>query len=110
MKSDTQLRRDVEDELAAEPSVDATAIGGAAEDGLVTLPGHVASYSDRVTNEDIARAAINALAWNALVPRETGSRLRWEAAGLPWKAMWIGTIRRPQPAMLSAPERRNKRK
>jgi len=99
MKSDTQLRRDVEDELAIEPSVDATAIGVAAEDGLVTLSGHVASYSEklaaeqcaarvsgvsgivseldiklpgssRVTDEDIARAAMNALAWNALVPRD----------------------------------------
>jgi len=98
MKSDIELRRDVEDELAIEPSVDATAIGVAAEDGLVTLSGHVASYSEklaaeqcaarvsgvtaivseldiklpgssRVTDEDIARAATNALAWNALVPR-----------------------------------------
>ncbi len=99
MKSDTQLRRDVEDELATEPSVDATAIGVAAEDGLVTLLGHVASYSEklaaercaarvlgvsaivseldiklpgssRVTDEDIARAAMSALAWNALIPRD----------------------------------------
>jgi osmotically-inducible protein OsmY len=99
MKSDTQLRRDVEDELAIEPSVDATAIGVAAEDGVVTLSGHVASYSEklaaercaaqvlgvsavvseldiklpgssRVTDEDIARAAMSALAWNALIPRD----------------------------------------
>jgi osmotically-inducible protein OsmY len=99
MKSDTQLRRDVEDELATEPSVDATAIGVAAEDGLVTLSGHVASYSEklaaercaarvlgvsgivseldikfpgssRVTDEDIARGAMSALAWNALIPRD----------------------------------------
>ena len=99
MKSDTQLRRDVEDELATEPSVDATAIGVAGEDGLVTLSGHVASYSEklaaercaagvlgvsvivseldiklpgssRMTDEDIARAAMSALAWNALIPRD----------------------------------------
>jgi osmotically-inducible protein OsmY len=99
MKSDAQLRRDVEDELAIEPSVDATAIGIAAQDGLVTLSGHVASYSEklaaercaarvlgvsaivseldiklpgssRMTDEDIARAAINALAWNGLIPRD----------------------------------------
>jgi osmotically-inducible protein OsmY len=99
MKSDAQLRRDVEDELAMEPSVDATAIGVAAEDRVVTLSGHVASYSEklaaercaaqvlgvsavvseldielpgssRVTDEEIARAAINALAWNALIPRD----------------------------------------
>lgn len=99
MKSDTQLRRDVGDELAAEPSVDATAIGVATEDGMVTLSGHVASYSEKLaaercaarvlgvraivseldiklpgstrgTDEDIARAAINALAWNNLIPRD----------------------------------------
>jgi osmotically-inducible protein OsmY len=99
MKSDEQLRRDVEDELATEPSLDAAAIGVAVEDGIVTLSGHVASYSEkleaercvskvmgvgaivseldiklpgssRMTDEDIARAAINALAWNSLVPRE----------------------------------------
>ena len=39
MKSDTQLRRDVEEELAIEPTVDAAAIGVAAEDGIVTLSG-----------------------------------------------------------------------
>jgi len=99
MKSDAQLRRDVEDELAAEPSLDAAAIGVAVEDGIVTLSGHVASYSEklaaercvgkvlgvsaiasefdiklpgstRVTDEDIARAAISVLGWNALVPRD----------------------------------------
>jgi len=100
MKSDAELRRDVEDELAAEPSLDATAIGVAVEeDGIVTLSGHVASYSgklaaercaarvlgvsaivseldiklpgsSRITDEDIARAALSALAWNSLVPRD----------------------------------------
>jgi len=43
VKSNFQLRRDIEDELAMEPSVDATAIGVAVEDGIVTLSGHVAS-------------------------------------------------------------------
>ena len=99
MKSDAQLRRDVEDELAAEPSLDATAIGVGVDDGIVTLSGHVASYSEklaaercvarvlgvgaivseidiklpgssRITDEDIARAALGALAWNSLVPRD----------------------------------------
>jgi len=97
MKTDADLRRDVEDELAAEPSLDATAIGVAAQDGVITLSGHVGSYpeklaaepcaarvqgvgavaaeidirlagSRRLTDEDIARAALNALAWNSLVP------------------------------------------
>ncbi len=99
MKSETQLRRDVEDELALEPSVDATAIGVAVEDGIITLSGHVASYAEKLaaeqcagriwgvravvsevdiqlpgsshlTDEDIARAAMDALIWNSLIPRD----------------------------------------
>ena len=99
LKSDAQLRRDVEDKLAAEPSVDSTAIGIAVKDGIVTLSGHVTSYSQklaaekcvvrvsgvsaiaseldiklpasgRVNDVDTARTAINALAWNSLVPRD----------------------------------------
>jgi len=99
MKSATQLRRDVEEELAIEPSVEATAIGVAVEGGMVTLSGHVSSYSEklaaercaarvsgvraivseldiklpgsnRVTDEDIAQAATNALASNSQVPRD----------------------------------------
>jgi len=97
MKSDVELRRDVEDELAAEPSLDATAIGVAIQEGVVTLSGHAGSYAEklvaehcaarvegvravaseidirlagggRVTDEDIARASLNALAWNSMVP------------------------------------------
>lgn len=99
MKSETQLRRDVEDELALEPSVDATAIGVAVEDGIITLSGHVASYAEKLAAEqcagriwgvravvsevdiqlpgsshlmdgDIARAAMDALIWNSLIPRD----------------------------------------
>lgn len=99
MKSKAELRRDVEDELAMEPSVDATAIGVAVEDGIVTLSGHVASCAEKlaaercaervrgvravvseidiklpgsawITDEDIARAAMNALSWNSLIPRD----------------------------------------
>jgi len=99
MSSDAQLRRSVEDELASQPCLDATAIGVAVKDGIVTLSGHVASYSEklaaerctaklpgvgaivseiditlpgssRVTDEDIAQAAMSALAWNSLVPRD----------------------------------------
>jgi len=47
MKSDTQLRKDIEEELACEPSVDAAAIGVAVADGIITLSGHVASHACR---------------------------------------------------------------
>ena len=96
MKSDAQIRRDVEDELTAEPSLDASAIGVAVKDGILTLSGHVPSYSEKlaaersvgrvfgisaivseldiklpgasITDEDIARAAVGALTWNSFVP------------------------------------------
>ncbi len=99
MKSDTQLRKDIEEELACEPSMDAAAIGVAVADGIITLSGHVASHAGKiaaeravarvlgvqavvtaldvklpdsiqVSDEDIARAAIDALSWNSLVPRD----------------------------------------
>jgi osmotically-inducible protein OsmY len=99
MKTDTQLQRDVLDELAWEPSVDATSIGVAAAEGVVTLTGHVKSYGERMAAEkaakrvegvlavadaievklptssvrddaDIARAALDAIKWHASVPHE----------------------------------------
>lgn len=54
MKSDVELRTDVEEELSCEPSVDATAIGVAVKDGIVTLSGHVASYAEKVATEQAA--------------------------------------------------------
>ena len=99
MKTDTDLQQDVIDELVWEPSIDAAAIGVAAEDGVVTLSGHVPSYAEKWTAEyaakrvagvraianeiavrlpgasersdsDIARAALHALAWDVWVPEE----------------------------------------
>jgi len=99
MKSDSELRRDVLDELEWEPSVNAAGIGVTASHGIVTLTGSVASYNEKVTAEhatkrvhgvkavandievqllgihertdtDIARAVVDALRWKALVPDE----------------------------------------
>jgi osmotically-inducible protein OsmY len=98
MKIDSQLQRDVLDELAWEPSVDAAEIGVSVDNGVVVLNGTVKSLSQKWTAErvaqrvegvravtdelvvklagdsqysdtDIARAAVNALDWNASVPR-----------------------------------------
>ena len=95
MKKDTELRRDVLDELEWEPSIDAAEIGVAAHDGVVTLTGTVKSYSEKLaaeraakrvqgvkavandievrlpgtaerTDSDIARAAVDALKWRTL--------------------------------------------
>jgi len=98
MKTDSELQRSVMEELVWEPSVDAAEIGVAAESGIVTLSGTVKNLPQKwaaekaaqrvagvkaITDEivvklpgdsefgdtEIARAAVNALDWNASVPR-----------------------------------------
>jgi len=97
MKSDTQLKQDIENELRWDPSVHAERIGVSVNNGVVELDGHVDSYYEKWsaeraalrvgsvkaiadelkvdlpnsatrTDEDIARAATNYLEWNDLVP------------------------------------------
>jgi osmotically-inducible protein OsmY len=97
MKTDTELRHDVEAELEWEPSVDERKIGVAVKDGIVTISGTVSSYAEKwnaeravervagvrgVVNElevhtpgsqtdaDIAEAVANGLKWNSLVPND----------------------------------------
>lgn len=94
-----ELRQLVIDELEYEPSIDAADIGVAAENGVVTLSGHVSDYvqkmaaeraawrvkgvkgiaqeievrfpGDKKWNDDeIAERAVNILAWNTLVPKD----------------------------------------
>jgi osmotically-inducible protein OsmY len=54
-KTDVHLQRDVLDELAWEPSVDASQIGVTSKEGVVTLTGHVPVYSEKHTAEEVAR-------------------------------------------------------
>jgi RNA polymerase sigma factor (sigma-70 family) len=97
--SDLELKKNVEAELSYEPSINASAISVAVRDGIVTLTGHVNSYwekwnaeraalrlsgvravvnelevrlptSSERTDEDIARAAVSALAWSIVVPKD----------------------------------------
>lgn len=99
MKTDLQLQRDVLDELQYEPAVDAAEIGITAHDGIVILAGMAKSYAEKWhavraaervagvravvdnlkvelpfafqrTDEDVARAVLNALKWDVLVPDE----------------------------------------
>jgi osmotically-inducible protein OsmY len=99
MKSDSELKRDVENELKWEPSVNEAHIGVSVKDGVVTLSGHVPSYGEKyaaqkatkriygvkaVANEldvqlpgsakrtdaDIAQACVTALKFNYEVPDE----------------------------------------
>jgi osmotically-inducible protein OsmY len=52
---DTTLRQDIIDELDFEPSIDAADIGVAVENGIVTLTGHVPTYAQKITVEDVVR-------------------------------------------------------
>ena len=96
---DSVLRRKVIEELEWEPSVDASQIGVAVKDGIVTLTGMVLSYPEKTNAEramrrvagvkgvadelkiklfgtdvrsdfDIAQAAVNGLVFNASVPKD----------------------------------------
>ena len=97
MIDDKSVKRLVEDGLEWEPSVEASEIGVAVDDGIVTLTGHVASYMQKLTadrvvrglksvrgfvdklevrpllrgsDEDIAKQAANLLDWDVTVPKQ----------------------------------------
>src|SRR3981189_3166689 len=58
MRSDLDIKRDVEDELRSDPDIDATDIGIAVKNGVVTLTGFVRSFRQRRTAEqDVKRVA-----------------------------------------------------
>lgn len=97
--NDKALRQLVMDELEFDPSIDATDIGVAADNGVITLTGHVPGYAQKVAAEhatwrvkgvkgiaqkievrfaddkkqnddEIAQRALQVLAWNMLVPKD----------------------------------------
>ena len=97
MKTDSQLQKDVGEELKWEPQVTASQIGVEVKDGVVTLSGEVSSYAEKWNAEraaqrvsgvnalavdlkvkltslggrsdaDIARSAENVLSWSTVVP------------------------------------------
>jgi len=51
MKTDTDLKRDVLAELAYEPSIKADDIGVSVQEGVVTLTGHVPTYTEKSAAE-----------------------------------------------------------
>jgi osmotically-inducible protein OsmY len=58
MKSDSEIKKDVEAELQWDPDVDATDIAVTVKNGVVTLAGFVPSYSQKFRAErDVKRIA-----------------------------------------------------
>lgn len=55
MKTDSQLQKDVMDELEWEPSIDHTHIGVAVASGIVTLTGQVRSFVEKMAAEKAAK-------------------------------------------------------
>ena len=55
MKTDSELRRDVEMELRWDPSVNASDIGVAGKNGVITLTGQVSNYYEKWRAEQIAK-------------------------------------------------------
>jgi osmotically-inducible protein OsmY len=55
MRSDSDIKRDVEAEIRSDPTVDATDIAVAVKNGVVTLTGFVHSYSEKLEAEAAAK-------------------------------------------------------
>lgn len=97
--TDRQLQQNVLSALDWDPSIDATDIGVTVDNGIVTLRGDVKTYAEKAaaervalrvygvkavandvnvhvindgqrTDTDIAAAAVNALRWSAMVPKD----------------------------------------
>jgi osmotically-inducible protein OsmY len=99
MKSDEELQRDVLEEIRWDPSIEGAHVGVSVKDAVVTLTGHVPSYAEKYaaekaakrvygvravaneldvklpasskrSDEDIAKAAVDALNSNFFVPAD----------------------------------------
>jgi osmotically-inducible protein OsmY len=97
--NDSEVRQLVIDELEFEPSIDASNIGVAAKDGIVTLSGFVTSYAEKmaaeravrrvkgvhaiaqeieirystdkkINDDEIARRCVNIIAWDTTLPND----------------------------------------
>jgi osmotically-inducible protein OsmY len=55
MRTDTEIRRDVQNELQWDPSLDETGMGVNVKNGVVTLVGTVPHFADRYTAEEVAK-------------------------------------------------------
>jgi osmotically-inducible protein OsmY len=117
MKSDDQLRRDVEHELVWEPKLDERHISVSAKEGAVTLSGHVSTYMEKLSavraaervsgvkavaddveillvgshvrnDSDIAEAVAHILTWNATVPKDVQAEVADATVTLKGTTSW----------------------
>ena len=115
MKTDLELRQDVERQLAWDPKVDATKIAVTAKNGVVTLTGHVQSFlekweADKVvkgvlgvtgiaedlevtlggatSDTDLTQRVVNSLKWNVSVPSDIKPTVRDGWVTLEGKVKW----------------------
>lgn len=99
MKSDSQLKKDIEAELEWDPAINAAQVGVSVKNGVVSLSGHLDTYAEKRavekavqrvsgvqalaveldvklapdhvrTDAEIAAAVESALLWHSLVPHE----------------------------------------
>lgn len=99
MKSDIEIQKDVIEQLKWEPFLNASQIGVAVKNGIVTLSGQVDTYSKKIlaektvkkvagvkaiaediqvgispsykkTDTEIAEAVVNALKWHTMIPED----------------------------------------
>jgi osmotically-inducible protein OsmY len=61
MRSDSDIKRDVEDELRWDPDLDATDIAVTVKNGVVTLAGFTRSYADKLEAEAAAKRVAGVL-------------------------------------------------
>jgi len=61
MKSDSDMKRDVEEELRFDPDIDATDIGVSVNNGVVALTGFVKSYTEKFEAEAAAKRVAGVL-------------------------------------------------
>ena len=55
MRTDSEIKRDVESELAWDPEVDAIDIAVSVKSGVVALGGYARSYADKIVAERVAK-------------------------------------------------------
>jgi osmotically-inducible protein OsmY len=114
---DAELQKAVRKELEWDPQVDAAHIGVSAEDGVVTLTGHVASYAERIAalhaaervhgvrvvaddiivrpaftasidDTDLAEEIMRRFRWNIIIPEDVTVEVREGTVTLRGEVRW----------------------